>query len=148
MSMNDEKIYESPASCPDDEFWLGQGRKMVEDSLKAVHEASKSLMTGIGLLKGIYLAILGFTEFIPERFTFYQKGVFLLPILMWLLALYCFLRVMMPDRYDVNLFSPEDIRSNHGTILLRKHRYMYAGFWALSLGIIITLVLLIYRFSL
>jgi hypothetical protein len=147
MPEKKEMIYDSPASQPDDDFWLDQGRKMVEASLAAVREAAKSLMTGLGLLQGIYLGILGFAEFIPKTMPLLRKGLFIIPLLCWLAALYYGLQVMLTQRLDLYLHSPEDIRQKSGAVLEEKQRQLQHAFRALSLGLIAAFVLLGFRLS-
>lgn len=88
-----EKVYDSGAQQPDDEFWLTQGRKIVEDSLPAAREAAKALMTGLTVLEAIYVAILGFGDF-AKHMSPPAAGVFALPLLAWLIAMHSCLSVM------------------------------------------------------
>ena len=148
MAAKKEVIYDSPPSQPDDDFWLDQGRKMLDASLGAVRDAAKSLMTGLGLLKGIYLGILAFADFIPKSLPLLLKGLFILPLLCWLTALYCSLQVMMTQRLDLHLHSPEEIRQKSAAVLVDKQRHLQYAFRALSLGLIVAFLLLAFRFSL
>lgn len=128
---DEEKIYDSPPSEPEDEFWLDQGKKMIEDSMRSVRDAAKSLMTGLGLLKTIYLGILGFADFIPARLPQFYKSLFIVPLLFWLFALYHCLLVMMTKRLTINLHSPDNIRSQSGKILMEKQKSLQWAFWSL-----------------
>ena len=147
MPNENEKIYDSPPSEPDDDFWLEQGKKMIEGSFGAVQEATKSLMTGLGLLQSIYLGILGFADYIPKTLSLPVKTIFLLPLLFWLLALYSCLQVMMTKRLDITLFSPDDIRSNYNRVLRDKQKNLKSGFWELPIGLVVAFLLLFFRFK-
>ena len=145
MSEEEEKIYESGPEQPDDDFWLEHGKKMVEESLTAVRDAAKSFMTGLGLLKGIYLAILGFSNFLTKTMPTTVKLLFIAPLLLWLWAVYNCLCVMMTERLDINLHSPDDIREQSRSQLILKQRNLQAAFWLLAAGLFIALLLIIYR---
>ena len=67
MSENNEKIFDSPASDPEDEFWLVHGKQIIIDSLPAVRSAANSVITALGFIQAIYLGMLGFGEFIPQE---------------------------------------------------------------------------------
>jgi hypothetical protein len=135
-----EKVYDSGPEQPDDEFWLAQGRKMVEDSLPAVREAAKALMTGLGVLQGIYMAILGFGDY-AKKMTLPDAGMFALPLLAWLVALHGCLSVMKTKERELNLFSPEEIRRDHEQVLKHKQRSLEYAFWELTVGLILAIVL-------
>ena len=141
MDKEKEVIYDSPPSQPDDDFWLDQGKKMLDASLGAVRDAAKSLMTGLGLLKGIYLGILGFSDFIPKSLPPLQKSLFILPLLCWLAALYYSLQVMLTQYLDLYLHSPEDIRKKSEAVLVDKQQHLQYAFKALSLGLIVAFLL-------
>src|SRR6185295_1137852 len=83
-----EPVYTSAPSEADDDFWLAQGKLMLSESLATVRSAANALMTALGVLQGIYLGILGFAEFIPKTLSLWQKCLFLVPLIIWLAALY------------------------------------------------------------
>jgi hypothetical protein len=136
-----EKIYESGPGRPDDEFWLAQGRKMVEDSLPAVREAAKALMTGLGVLQGIYVAILGFGDY-AKHMSPPAAVVFALPLVAWLFALHGCLSVMKTKESTLNLFSPEEIRDSHEQTLKDKQQNLMYAFWRLTVGLILAIGLI------
>jgi hypothetical protein len=136
----DGKVYDSGSGRPDDEFWLAQGRKMVEDSLPAVREATKAMMTGLGALQGVYVAILGFGDY-AKRMSPLAAAVFALPLLAWLLALYSCLSVMKTREDTLNLYSPEEIRDNHERTLKEKQLHLMDAFWRLTIGLILAIAL-------
>lgn len=143
--MTDEIIYDSAESGPDDDFWLEQGKKLVEDSITAIREAAKALMTGLGLIQGIYLGILGFADFIPKSMPLLQKSVFILPLLFWLISLYDSLQVMMTQQFNIILYSPDDIREKSQQVLLYKQKKLKGAFLTLAIGLVLAFGLLIFR---
>ena len=145
MPEEQDLIYDSPASEPDDAFWLEQGRKMVAESLASVREAAKAFITGLELIVAIYLGILGFAKFIPETITTPQLILFVGPLVCWLLALYFCLRVMMTSRIDVFLDSPSDIREQSSAVLEEKQRQLLKAFGFLAAGLLLVVVLLLLR---
>ena len=144
----EQEIYDSPASEPDDAFWLEQGRKMVAESLASVREAAKAFITGLQVIVAIYLGILGFAQFVPETFSIFQKVLFVLPLVCWLIALYFCISVMMTSRIDVFLDSPSDIREQSSVILEEKQRLLTKAFGFLAAGLLLVVVLLILRLGL
>ncbi|MBN1349381.1 hypothetical protein JXJ21_08225 [candidate division KSB1 bacterium] len=147
MSDKNEIILESPPSQPGDDFWLEQGQKMVEKSPENVKEAAKAIIQGLGLLQSIYLAILGFSGFMPPGEPFYIKAVFLLPLVLWLFALYLSLGVLLTEATKINLFSPEEIREDFNKTLLAKQKELMNSYWALSAGLFVVILLIIFRIS-
>ncbi len=135
------KVYDSGPSLPDDEFWLTQGRKGVEESLPAIREAAKNLMTGLGALQGIYVAILGFGEF-AKQMSPPAAALFALPLAIWLVALHSCLTVMKTKEYSLNVFAPDRIRDNHEQVLRDKQRNVTYAFWELTVGLFLALLLL------
>jgi hypothetical protein len=136
-----ENVYDSGPGQPDDEFWLAQGRKMVEDSLPAAREAAKALMTGLGVLEGIYVAILGFGDF-ARQMSLPAAGLFAVPLLAWLLALHSCLSVMKTKEHTLKLFSPDQIRGNHEQTLKDKQQSLTYAFWELTVGLVLAIVLI------
>lgn len=145
MENKEEKIYESEASQADDDFWMEQGRKMVEMSLGAVLEGAKSLLTGLGLMISVYLGILGFADFIPKSSSILIKAIFVLPLLIWLYAVRFCLRVIMTKELSLNPFSPDEIQKRYENLLREKEEDLILGFRCLSVGLILTMFLFILR---
>jgi len=141
MPGEEERIYDSPPSDPDADFWLGQGEKAVEASLPAAREAAKALMTGLGVLQGIYVAILGFGE-TAKNLTKTGALVAALPLVAWMAALCCCLCVMMTDAHQIHLHSPESIRAHHETVLRGKQKYLWYAFVGLAMGLLLAMVVI------
>lgn len=105
-------------------------------------------MTGLGLLQGIYLGILGFAEFIPKTLPLRQKSLFILPLLLWLAALYYSLQVLMTRHLHIYRHSPDDIRQKSTEVLLEKQQNLRRAFWCLTTGLVLAFLLVIFRLSL
>ncbi len=140
-----EKIYESPNSRPDDDLWLEQGRAMAKESLASVRSAAGSLMTGLGALQGIYLGILGFAKFVPEETALPLKFLFITPLLVWMIALYHCLKVMMTEAMEVNLNSPDEIKRRLTRLVVEKQTSLRHAFWWLFGGIVVAAALVVMR---
>lgn len=141
MPNEGERIYDSPPSDPEADFWLGQGEKMVEASLPATREAAKALMTGLGVLKGIYVAILGFGE-TAKNLSPAGMLCAALPLVAWMVALYLCLCVMMTQEYEIHLLSPDSIRKNHCQVLEAKQRNLWYAFLALAIGLVLAMAVI------
>ncbi len=148
MPEEQDLIYDSPASEPDDAFWLEQGRKMVAESLASVREAAKAFITGLQVIVAIYLGILGFAQFVPETITTLQRILFVGPLVFWLIALYFCISVMMTSRIDVFLDSPSDIREQSSAVLEEKQGQLLKAFGFLAVGLLLVVVLLLLRLGL
>ena len=145
MPKKNVNIIDSPPSEPDDDFWIEQGRGLVKGSLSALLDASKSLMTGLGMLQGIYLGILGFAEYVPKTMPNIFKFLFALPFLFWLFALYKCLQILMTKKFKLHLNSPDEIRETYENILKDKQEKLTQAFWTLASGLIMAVLLFGFR---
>ncbi|HEX8127984.1 MAG TPA: hypothetical protein VF527_02705 [Pyrinomonadaceae bacterium] len=139
-----EKIYDSPASAPDDDLWLAHGAKMLEDSVPGVRSAASELIKALGLLQTVYLGILGFAKFIPENMEVHNKALFIVPLIPWVGATYYCLRVLKTDIMRINLRSPSDIRDRASELLEEKQRNLEVGFALLIAGIVLAFVMVVF----
>lgn len=139
-----EKVYDSPPSEPDDDFWLEQGGRMLAESLTTVRTAASALVSALGVLQGIYLGLLGFAKFLHETLPWWHKALFILPLVIWLFGLYYCLDVVMTKRLTLYLHSPSDIRAKSTELLLEKQGRLEWAFWCLTLGLLAAFVLLLF----
>ncbi|MBN2440054.1 MAG: hypothetical protein JXJ04_01870 [Spirochaetales bacterium] len=139
------KVYESPASLPNDEFWLTLGRELVKGSIPSLLDASKNMLTGLNILQGIYAGIIGFTAYIPEDLDVLLKSLFFLPFIFWVIALFFYLDVSFTKKYTIELLSPEVIKHYHETMCHNKQRSLTIGYWFQAIGILAFFTLLIIR---
>lgn len=141
MSDSTEKIYSSAPSEADDDIWLEEGKRMVTESLSTVRNAAGALIMALGMLQGVYLAVLGFGEKQLACFSLLQKALFIAPLLLWLTSLYLCLTVVMTKKMAVFTNSPSDIRAKSAEMLLKKQLQLQWAFWALALGLLATFAL-------
>jgi hypothetical protein len=121
LPVSTEKIYVSAPSEIDDDLWLEEGKRMVTESLAIVRNAANALITALGMLQGMYLAILGFGKpTTPVTPSILQQAWFILPMICWLSALYLCLDIVMTRKLTVFLHSPSDIREKVTHMLLQK----------------------------
>ena len=146
MEDKQEKVYDSGTSDPNGDFWLEKGKEMVTGSFDTVHESAKAITTGIGLLQGIYVAILGFAGNISKTFTGVYKGIFLIPFLFWMLSLYASLQVVLARKKEINLNSPDDIRNKYEELITNKHKNIMFSYWYLTIGLAVAILLLLFPF--
>jgi len=148
MPEENTTVYDSPPSDPMDLFWLEQGKKLVEDSIGAITDGTKSMITVVGLLKGIYIGIIGFADFIPKTFPLMYKFLYLLPLLFWLVALHSYGYVLSTRKVQFNIHNPGEIKDIYFQILAQKQQSFNIGLWLQSIGIVVLLFLMIIRFRL
>ena len=148
--MNDksEIILDSAASNPEDEFWLEHGKQMITESLKAVRAAANAVISALGVIKAIYLGILGFGGFIPEKISWQLKMLFFIPLMFWLIAIYFCIQVVLTGKMEVFLHSPDDIKQKSLNFTLEKQRRLKWGFGFLAAGMLAAFVLFVVRFYL
>ena len=140
-----EIIYDSPPSGADDDLWLAHGAKILDESVPGVRGAASELIKALGMLQTVYLGILGFAKFIPENMEVYNKALFVVPIVPWVLATYYCLRVMKTEIVKINLRSPSDIREKASSLLEEKQRYLEIAFAFLIAGIVLAFVMVVFR---
>jgi uncharacterized membrane protein len=147
MKAEVEKIFDSPASDPDDDLWLAHGAKMLEDSIPSIRTGASELIKALGLLTTAYMAILGFAKFIPESMAVYNKALFVIPIVPWVFGIYYGLRVLKTEVLTINLRSPTDIREKAASLLETKQRYLDIAFGLLIAGIVLAFLLVVFRLN-
>jgi hypothetical protein len=143
-----EIIYESGESEPDDDLWLEYGKKMVIESLTSVRNAANSMLSALGVLQGIYLGILGFSEFISKELPLLTKALFIIPAVPWMFALFLCLKVTMTELAQINIFSPGDIREEATRSLEEKQRQLQTAFALMIAGLLVAFALILFRLKL
>ncbi|MDZ7363741.1 MAG: hypothetical protein ONB46_23945 [candidate division KSB1 bacterium] len=138
MSDSTEKIYSSPPSEPDDELWLEEGKRMVTESLSTVRNAAGALIAALGILQGVYLAVLGLGEKQLRSLSLLQQALFISPMLLWLASFYLCLAVVMTRKFAIFTNSPSDIRDKSIRLLLKKQLQLQWAFWLLAVGLLAT----------
>ena len=144
----DDVVFESAPAQPDDEFWLDQGRKMLSEASKSVESVANSLITVLGVIlgfiQGVYLALIGFAKIIPSNLSIWSKILFVIPLVLWLIALFACIRVALPRRVVLNPYSPDDIREKLTKISLEKQRNLLWVYVFLAVGLLLALILIVF----
>ncbi len=140
-----ERVFESGQSEPLDDFWLEQGKKLMEGTIPAIGEAASSLIKAIGLLKGIHLGILGFGGFVPKDAAMAYKFLFIVPLLLWLTGLYFAIKTLMTERFTMNPNSPDDIKKTCHRIAGEKQKKLNIAFWCTSVGVVLAVILVLFH---
>ncbi|MGE0884776.1 MAG: hypothetical protein AB7P14_14625 [Blastocatellales bacterium] len=135
---------DSPPTPPDADLWLEYGRKLVNDAPASLRGAATSLMTGLGALQGIYLGILGFTK-LAENTDKTVKLLLIVPLVVWMLALYHCLKVLMTNVSEVHLNSPSDLREDYARMIAEKQHLLTVAFWLMLGGLTVAIALVVFR---
>jgi hypothetical protein len=128
-----------------DEFWLETARTAVRESVASLEEAAKQLIAAVTLVEGIYFAAISFSDLRkvmavqgPEAWL--RIGLFVLPIVLWLVCLFFAVRVFTPKNYETNLSSPQLAEEFYRELVGYKHRNLKRAYWALLAGFVPLLV--------
>lgn len=143
MAKNKEIIFESALPELGDDFWLEQGKNLFENTVNSLNEAAKLFITGIGLMKGIYLGILGFSDVVANAVTQQNKFILIVPFLCWILSLFYALRVIVLQREKMFIFSPEDIREKYFVLVKSKRFNLKLSFYTFVVGLFSAFIFLI-----
>ncbi len=98
-----------------------------------------------GRKKGIYLGILGFAKFVPEDVKPPIKFLFVTPLIVWMIALYHCLKVMMTEVMELNLNSLDEIKRHLTRLAAEKHAALQHAFWWLFGGVVAAAGLVVLR---
>ena len=134
-----------------DRFWLETARDSAKESIGALEEAAKQLISVTSLLQAIYFAAISFGELkkslvVEGAVDWLLVFLFVLPIVFWLFSLGFAVRVFKPKTYKTNLSSPdlarqmyEDVGSYKHKQLGRAHIFLLLGFVPLVVNIVLYL---------
>jgi hypothetical protein len=136
-----------------DEFWLETARTAVRESVASLEEAAKQLIAAVTLVEGIYFAAISFSDLRkamavqgPEAWL--RIGLFVLPIVLWLVCLFFAVRVFTPKNYETNLSSPELAEQFYRELVGYKHRNLKRAYWALLAGFVPLVISVVYYLQL
>jgi hypothetical protein len=141
------------ALTPLDSFWLETVRSAVKESVGALEEAAKQLITVTTLAQAIYFAAVSFGDVKVALGTLTQTRQWLItialviPLLFWLASLAFAVRVFKPETYRTSLDSPDRAREAYEEIVTykhrqlgRAHRMLATGFVALIINVVLYLI--------
>ena len=144
--MTDE-VVEVQAAQPSamDRFWLETARSVSKESISALEDAAKQLITITSLTQGIYFAAISFSDLKKALVVHDWQGwllvlLFASPIMLWLVSLAYAVRVFAPETYKTNLQSPDLAREMLQDIVAYKHRKLKLAHTALLLGFVLLVV--------
>ena len=96
-------------------------------------------------LQGISLGLLGFAKFVPEETRLPLKFLFITPLLVWMIALYHCLQVLMTETLEINLNAPDEIKRHLTRLGVVKQAALQNAFWWLFGGLLAAFVLMMFR---
>ena len=141
-----DKIYTSAPVEPDDDFWLQEGKRMMTESLASVRQAANSLTASLGILQSFYLGIFSVGK--PVRACWWEKAFFVAPMILWLLALYLCIAIVMTKKFPLFTNSPGDIRDKTMQLVAQKQNQLQWAFGLLAAGLLAAFVLFYWRLNL
>lgn len=141
MSEGDEEPVPGGSLTKLDRFWLDTARGAAKESVTALEEAAKQLISVTSLLQAIYFAAISFSDLKESLMVETAKDwllviLFVLPIVLWLASLGFAVRVFEPETYKTNLSSPDLARSMYGEMVAYKHRQLQRAHLFLVLGFV------------
>ena len=144
--MNDEPV-DVPGAEPSamDRFWLETARGAAKESIPALEEAARQLISITSLTQGIYFAAISFSDLKAALAVKDLQGLLLVllfasPIVLWLISLAFAVRVFAPKTYKTNLQSPDLAREMLQKMAAYKHRQLRLAHAALLLGFLLLVV--------
>jgi hypothetical protein len=136
-----------------DSFWLDMVRGTAKESVSALEEAAKQLITVTTVAQAIYFAAVSFGgvkaalgSLTPARQWLVAISL-IVPLIFWLASLAFAVLVFRPKTYSTSLDSPDHAREVYEEIvaykhrqLLRAHRLLATGFIPLIINIVLYLI--------
>ena len=122
------KVEVSPTP-EEDEFWLSFGRSLISNSIDVLDNRAQFMVTTSAALTTVDFAIL----VIVSKVTILTVS----PQFAFALSALCFILSLVPKRYQVNPWLPDETRSTYFEVLNAKHRWHLIGFSFLFLGLIL-----------
>lgn len=101
-------------------FWRENARKLVGESISTIEDVAKQLIAVTSLLEGIYFHAIAFSNVKPIL-TSWIAGIYLAPILLWLLSLVFAVLTLAPKAYAININSSQDSKETFEEIVAKKH---------------------------
>lgn len=119
--MNEDNLLQKQEPDPFEkelrEFWKETGRQMVRNSIAAIDEVGKQIITVDGVLIGLYFNAIAFGDLRKTPLPGVTVLIYLLPVIFMFLSLLAALLIFYPDRFKVDLRSSEAIKVLHkGTV--------------------------------
>jgi hypothetical protein len=141
MSEGDDEPVRGGSLTKLDRFWLETARSAAKESVAALEEAAKQLVSVTSLLQAIYFAAISFSDLkgslvVEGEIRWALVLLFVLPIVFWLASLGFAVLVFKPETYRTNLSSPDLARLMYREIVGYKHRQLQRSHLFLLLGFV------------
>ncbi len=115
-------------------FWRETGRELVRNSIQAIDETARQIITVAGILEGLYFHAISFSD-IRGAVSGGRLWVYLLPLVIILVSLVAAFGVFFPERFRINLLSSTGSQAAYETILHSKLLAMRIAAISLVLGV-------------
>jgi p-aminobenzoyl-glutamate transporter AbgT len=142
-----EEVVEVPAAQPSvmDRFWLDTARSATKESIGALEDDAKQLISITSLIQGIYFAAISFGDLKMALVVHDWQGwltvlLFASPIALWLVSLAFAVRVFTPEIYKTNLQSPDLAKGMLQQITAYKYKQLRWAHVALLLGFVLLVI--------
>ena len=146
--MKPESIKGQPLDA-EDTFWLEQGRELLKGSIAAIENAGKQLITLLTTMQGIYLGAVAYSEFTKKlaHVPVWQHLVLIIPLLIWLCALYFALNIFRTQAYKIRLNAPGEIEAAFDRIAAAKQKFLSFTYWLIVLGLLAAMFNIVIYFT-
>ena len=105
-----------------DPFWRENARTLVAESVSTIEEMAKQLIAVNSLLEGIYFHAITFSDVKPVLAgSEWIAGIYLAPIVLWLLSLIFAVLTLSPKSYEINIHSSRRSKERFEQIVSKKH---------------------------
>ena len=103
------------------EFWLENARSLLKDSIKSIEDTAKQIIAVSGILEGIYFHAIAYSE-IRSCINLGAGILYLLPLALWLIAIYFAIKVFSPRVYETNIGSDTESKETFMQMVCYKHK--------------------------
>lgn len=115
-------------------FWRETGRGLIRDSILAIDETARQIITVSGILEGLYFHSITFSD-IRKELTNFDLFIYILPLALLLLSLATALLVFFPESNRINILSSDGSKKIYEDIVKSKLMTMRVSSIFLVLGI-------------
>jgi hypothetical protein len=125
--MNVQNLQPQPPDPLVDEtraFWRDIGRAMARESIGAIDETARQIITVAGVLEGLYFNAIAFGDLRGQVTGGLALAIYLAPVVLLLFSLCAGLLVFFPAHYRLNLNSSKASQEIHERVVASKLRLM------------------------
>ncbi len=127
---------------PEHRFWHQAIQEIRKDAVKTVEDAAKQLIALVTLLSGLYFHAITFSQ-LPKGaalnvagLLFDMKVLFVGPLAVWVLCLLAATLVLIPRRYMLSPYAPDEAESVVEQALAQKYRWLRVALVLLILSLL------------